>query len=111
MAGWGTLTGEANYTLTGMFHTNDPKLKLGSFNVSGYSNPTVDKLIQEAGQEMDEAKRGKQLEEAAAILAKDRPSIPVASIMSAWAMQKSKVTLLNPRVDEDTLAMDIKPAK
>jgi peptide/nickel transport system substrate-binding protein len=31
--------------------------------------------------------------------------------MSAWAMQKSKVTLLNPRVDEDTLAMDIKPAK
>jgi peptide/nickel transport system substrate-binding protein len=111
MAGWGTLTGESNYTLAGMFHTNDPKLKQGSFNASGYSNPALDKLIQDAGQEMDEAKRAKQLEEAAVILAKDRPSIPVASIMSAWAMQKGKVTLVNPRVDEDTLAMDIKPAK
>jgi peptide/nickel transport system substrate-binding protein len=111
MAGWGTLTGESNYTLSSMFHTNDPKVKLGAFNVGGYSNTTVDKLIQDAGQEMDEAKRSKQLEEAAAILAKDRPSIPVASIMSAWAMQKSKVTLKDPRVDEDTLAMDIKPVK
>jgi peptide/nickel transport system substrate-binding protein len=29
---------------------------------------------------------------------------------SAWAMQKSKVTI-KPRVDEDTLAMNIKPAR
>jgi peptide/nickel transport system substrate-binding protein len=36
--------------------------------------------------------------------------LPIVSVGSAWAMQKSKVTL-SPRVDEDTLAMDIKPVK
>jgi peptide/nickel transport system substrate-binding protein len=50
------------------------------------------------------------LSDAAAIIAKDRPRLPIAAVGSAWAMQKDKVTI-SPRVDEDTLAMDIKPAK
>ncbi len=45
-----------------------------------------------------------------AIVAKDRPRLPIVAVGSAWAMQKAKVTI-RPRVDEDTLAMDIKPAK
>ena len=40
----------------------------------------------------------------------DRPRLPILAVGSAWAMQKAKVTI-RPRVDEDTLAMDIKPAK
>ena len=39
-----------------------------------------------------------------------RQRLPVVAVGSAWAMQKDKVTI-KPRVDEDTLAMNIKPAK
>ena len=57
-----------------------------------------------------EAKRNELLAQANAIVAKDRPRLPIVAVGSAWAMQKAKVTI-SPRVDEDTLAMDIKPAK
>lgn len=110
MSGWGTLTGEANYTLSSLVHSNEPAKKLGAFNLLGYKNAEVDKLIEDASVEMDEAKRNKMLSDVAAIVAKDRPRIAVTSIGSAWAMQKDKVTI-SPRVDEDTLAMDIKPVK
>ena len=110
MSGWGTLTGEANYTLSSLVHSNDPAKKLGAFNVQNYANPQVDKLIEDAAVEMDEAKRNKMLSDVAAIVAKDRPRLPITAVGSAWAMQKDKVTI-SPRVDEDTLAMDIKPVK
>jgi peptide/nickel transport system substrate-binding protein len=36
--------------------------------------------------------------------------LPIVAVGSAWAMQKDKVTI-KARVDEDTLAMNIKPAR
>ncbi len=105
MSGWGTLTGESNYTLSSLFHSNDPAKKLGAFNVRGYSNPLMDKLIEDASVEMDEAKRRGFLEQANALVRSDRPSLPIASVGTAWAMQK-KFTI-KPRTDEDTLAMNI----
>lgn len=110
MSGWGTLTGEANYTLSSVVHSNDPAKKLGAFNVLAYKNEKLDKLIEDAAVELDETKRNDLLSQANAIVAEDRPRLPIVAVGSAWAMQKSKVTL-KPRVDEDTLAMDIKPAK
>jgi peptide/nickel transport system substrate-binding protein len=111
MSGWGTLTGEANYTLSSLVHSNSPQLKLGAFNWRGYSNPELDKLLESAAVEMDEGKRRSLLEQSAAIAAKDRPLIPLAAVSSAWALRKDKVKMLRARVDEDSLAMDIAPAK
>ncbi len=110
MSGWGTLTGEANYTLSSLAHSNDKDRKMGAFNVLGYKNPVMDKLLQDAAVEMDENKRRKLLEDANALLEKDRQRLPIVAVGSAWAMQKDKVTI-KARVDEDTLAMNIKPAK
>ena len=110
MSGWGTLTGEAHYTLSSLAHSNDKDKKMGAFNVLGYKNPAMDKLLQDAAVEMDIAKRRKFLEDANALLEKDRQRLPIVAVGSAWAMQKDKVTI-KPRVDEDTLAMNIKPAK
>ncbi len=110
MSGWGTLTGEAHYTLSSLAHSNDRDRKMGAFNVLGYKNPEMDKLLQDAANEMDEAKRRKQLEDANALVEKDRQRLPIVAVGSAWAMQKDKVTI-KPRVDEDTMAMNIKPAK
>jgi len=111
MSGWGTLTGEANYTLSSLVHSNAPQLKFGAFNWRGYSSPEMDRLLQSAAVEMDEAKRRSLLEEANALVAKDRPLIPLAAVSSAWAMRKNKVQMLRTRIDEDTLAMDLAPAK
>ncbi len=110
MSGWGTLTGEAHYTLSSLAHSNDKERKMGAFNVLGYKNPVMDKLLQDAAVEMDLAKRRKFLEDANALVEKDRQRLPIVAVGSAWAMQKDKVTI-KPRVDEDTLAMNIKPVK
>ena len=110
MSGWGTLTGESHYTLSSLAHSNDKDRKMGAFNVLGYKNPVMDKLLQDAAVEMDVNKRRKFLEDANALVEKDRQRLPIVAVSSAWAMQKDKVTI-KPRVDEDTLAMNIKPAK
>ncbi len=110
MSGWGTLTGEAHYTLSSLAHSNDKDKKMGAFNVLNYKNPVMDKLLQDAAIEMDLGKRRKFLEDANALVEKDRQRLPIVAVGSAWAMQKAKVTI-KPRVDEDTLAMNIKPVK
>lgn len=110
MSGWGTLTGEAHYTLSSLAHSNDKEKKMGAFNILGYKNPEMDKVLQDAGVEMDEGKRRGLLEKANELLLKDRQRLPVVAVGSAWAMQKDKVKI-TPRVDEDTLAMNIKPSK
>ena len=110
MSGWGTLTGEAHYTLSSVVHSNDKEKRFGAFNVLGYSDPAMDKLIQDAAVEMDEGKRRALLEQANELVARERPRLPLVAVGSAWAMQKDKVKI-TPRVDEDTLAMNIKPIK
>ena len=110
MSGWGTLTGEAHYTLSSLIHSNDKDKKMGAFNVLDYKNPVADKLIEDAAVEMNDDKRRKQLEDVNAIVEKDAQRLPIVSVSSAWAMQKDKVTI-QVRVDEDTLAMNIKPAR
>ena len=49
----------------------------GENNCTGYSNPEYDKLIADAAQEVDEAKRMEMLEHAERILMDDMPIIPV----------------------------------
>ena len=71
----------------------------------------MDKLLQAAAVEMDDGKRRALLEEANALSMKDRPLIPLAAVSSAWALRKDKVKMLRTRSDEDSLAMDIAPAK
>lgn len=111
MGGWGSITGEANYTLSSLLHTNAPSLKLGAFNWRDFSNPTLDKLIQQAGVEMDNDKRKALLQEAVKIAADENVIIALVSPDSAWAVRKDVAKILRTRVDEETFAMDIVPVK
>jgi peptide/nickel transport system substrate-binding protein len=111
MAGWGTLTGEAHYTLSSLMQTTNAAAKVGAFNWRGSSNPEMDKLLDQAGVELDEGKRKSLLVQAMNLSMKDNYVIPTVIVGTAWAMQKDKVTLGKTRADEDTLAYDIKPAK
>ena len=74
MSGWGTLTGEAHYTLSSLAHSNDKDKKFGAFNVLGYKNAEMDKLIQDAAVEMDEGKRRGFLEKANELVAEGPPA-------------------------------------
>jgi peptide/nickel transport system substrate-binding protein len=110
MMGMGEPTGDGQVAITTFIHTNDAEKKAGSFNWMSYSNAKLDKLVEDAGVEMNTEKRRAMVGEALAIVANDRPNIPLINIRSAWAMQKSKVTF-TPRADEDALAMNVKPVK
>lgn len=111
MAGWGTITGEAYYTYSAIAHSNDPAKKLGQFNWRAYANPEVDQLIDDAGGELDDAKRRDMLNKAAGLFMKDRATLPLTVIKYAWAVWKDRAQTVRLRSDEETLAMDIVPVK
>jgi len=108
MMGMGAPTGEAQAGLNAFLHSNQPDKQMGTFSWSGYVNPELDKLIEDAGLELDTEKRRAMLGEAMAIVARERTHVPIAIIGSAWAMRANKVQF-TPRVDEDTMAMNMKP--
>jgi peptide/nickel transport system substrate-binding protein len=110
MAGWGTLTGEANYYYAANAHTNNPQLRLGAFNWTGFSNPEIDRLIQAANVELDDAKREELLRQVGALFTAERVVIPIAAVGSAWAMRRDRVSLRVGRSDEETYAWDLTPA-
>ena len=85
-------------------------MKLGAFNRTDYSNPKVDALLlQEAIQELDDAKRRDLFEQAMDIIMDDRVLISIVNLQSVWASKKGKLKM-TPRTDEDTLAFFIKAA-
>ena len=109
MNGWGTLTGEASYTLGALAHSNDPDAKLGAFNRIEYMNPEVDVLLQAAATEMDEDQRRATYEEAMAMIMADKAYISIVQLQTVWGTKAGTLTF-EPRFDEDTLAFFIKPA-
>ncbi len=109
MAGWGTLTGEANYYYSANAHTNNAQLRLGAFNWTGFSDPEIDRLIQEANVELDDKKREELLHRIGLLYTNARIALPIAAVGSAWAMRRDRVTLRVGRSDEETYAWDVIP--
>jgi peptide/nickel transport system substrate-binding protein len=108
MNGWGTLTGEASYTLGSLAHSPNEELKLGAFNRIEYSNPDVDVALQAGIGELDAEKRRQYFETAMELAMADRAYIPIVNLETVWAGRADKVTYV-PRADEDTLAYYIQP--
>lgn len=71
ISGWGNATGDADYNQYNLFHT---KSHGAPGNHSFYSNPEVDKLIEEGRKEKDEEKR-KQIYEKAQQLEMDEVAV------------------------------------
>jgi peptide/nickel transport system substrate-binding protein len=111
MAGWGTITGEAYYTYSAIAHSNDQQRKIGQFNWRAYGNAEVDKLIDEAGSELDNGKRRDLLSRAAELFMRDRATLPLTVVKYAWAVWRDKAEIARLRTDEETLAMDVIPVR
>ena len=109
MNGWGTLTGEASYTLGSLAHSPDDKVKMGAFNRIEYHNADVDRLLEEGAQELDADKRRALFEQAMEKTMADRAYISIVVLQAVWAGNKTKV-VVPPRADEETQAFYIKKA-
>ncbi|MEM9222211.1 MAG: ABC transporter substrate-binding protein [Pseudomonadota bacterium] len=110
MNGWGTLTGEASYTLGSLAHSPNEEVKMGAFNRIEYENPEVDRLMQAGSKELDADTRRKHYEDAMKLVVEDRAFIPIVVLQTVWAARADKVGEVAPRADEETLAFFIQPA-
>ncbi|MEM7693495.1 MAG: ABC transporter substrate-binding protein [Pseudomonadota bacterium] len=110
MNGWGTLTGEASYTLGSLAHSPNEEAKMGAFNRIEYENPEVDRLMQAGTQEADPDKRRALFEEAMELTVADQAYISIVVLQTVWAGNADKV-VVTPRADEETLAYFMKPAQ
>lgn len=109
LAGWGAGTGEASSPLKSLVACRKPEIGYGTTNYTNYCNPKVDAALTEALATIDDAKREKLLQQSLAAVAEDTGIIPIHFEKTPWAMKKALT--YTPRVDQQTMAMEIKPAK
>ncbi|MCS6891940.1 MAG: ABC transporter substrate-binding protein [Rhodovarius sp.] len=107
-AAWGSSSGEPSNFLINYVSTFDRARRTGASNSSRYSNPELDALVQRAAQTMDDAEREQLWFQATRMVAEDLPVIPLVQLINTWAMRRGLVH--DPRMDERTVAMGIRPA-
>jgi peptide/nickel transport system substrate-binding protein len=105
LTGWGTVAGEATYTVSGTLETYNAATGGGNGNFGRYSNPEVDARSVKAKRTIDKEARLKLLQEAITIGMDDYAYIPLHFQVNSWAMRKG----LNhqPRTNERTLATEV----
>jgi peptide/nickel transport system substrate-binding protein len=108
-AGWGSLTGESSYFLTSQIHTPNRDLGLGAINYSGISVPEIDALIQRGRRTLDDPERRRLLEQVMEQTIARNLVVPVLTFEAIWAGRADRVAF-TPRADEETLAIEVKPA-
>lgn len=98
LLGWTPGTNDAQNMLLNLVHSRDENNHMGDYNVSGYSNPTVDKLIDQIQVETDAAKRLQDIHSALQIVKDDFAFIPLHQQVLVWAA-KSNIELAQPADD------------
>jgi peptide/nickel transport system substrate-binding protein len=108
LVGWGSGTGEASSPLKSLIATHDPDRGMGASNRGRYSNPEVDRLIDEALATVDDASREKLLQDATKMAMEDYAIIPLHFQVNTWGTRPGLTYV--PRTDEYTLAMSVEKA-
>ena len=101
LVGWGAGTGEASSPLKSLLHSYDKERGFGASNRGRYSNPEVDKLVEEALSTIDDDKRAGLLAKATEMAIEDGGVIPLHYQVNTWAGRKGIV--YTARTDETTL--------
>jgi peptide/nickel transport system substrate-binding protein len=106
--GWSfSFSGEATQAYNTWVHTYDAERRYGPANRSGYSNPDLDRLIEEASVILDDKVRDKKLQEATKIISEQYIYLPIIFPNVTVAARKGMV--VSPRIDDQTLAMTVNP--
>ncbi|OZI77028.1 ABC transporter substrate-binding protein [Bordetella genomosp. 12] len=107
LAGWSVTSGEMANALASLLVTRNPEAGLGTTNRSRYSNPAMDKLVEQASGTMDDAKRAELLQQASNLAMDDYAMLPVHFELSVWAMKDD--VRYKGRPDQTTLAQNATP--
>jgi peptide/nickel transport system substrate-binding protein len=107
--GWGTATAEASDALIAQNATFDPAKGWGASNRGRYSNPALDKLIEQALVTADDGAREKLLQQAQHVAFDDVAIIPLHIQKNIWATRAGFTYV--PTVGEELQLMNVKPAK
>jgi peptide/nickel transport system substrate-binding protein len=105
MLGWGSYAGDL--ALRALLVTPNVDKGNGAWNWGRYSNPQVDKLVEQALDTVDDNKREALAREAGAVVAADVAIIPLYHQIVTWAMKKNIV--YQARTDERSLAQFFHP--
>src|SRR6056297_454068 len=108
MAGWGAASGEMSSPLKALVATWDQQTGMGTTNAGRYSNPEMDKVLLQAMSTIDDAERDRLLQEAGTMVLDDYGIIPLHYEQTVWAMKPG--FSYEPRVDQYTMAREVKPA-
>jgi peptide/nickel transport system substrate-binding protein len=108
MNGFSTPTGEGSYFLTTALHTRDRERGFGGFNHWHHSSAALDELIRAGASELDPARRRALLEEGTRRAMAETAVIPLTQLNVLWAGRTDMLTFA-PRVDEETLAQNVRP--
>jgi peptide/nickel transport system substrate-binding protein len=106
MTGWGTVAGEATYTVSGILETYNAATGGGNGNFGRYSNPSIDAKSVLAKQTIDRDARLALLEDATRMAMEDYAFIPIHFQVNKWAMKAGLEHA--PRTNERTLAVEVK---
>jgi len=111
LTGWQTSTGEPDTHLSLMLATPDPQRGRGSrLRPSHYSNPEVDRLVDQALTTIDLEAREKVYFEAIRIgFQRDLAVIPIHHQVNIWAMKKGIAYI--PQLSEQTRAIEFSPQR
>ena len=105
MLGWGSYAGDL--ALRALLMTPNPDMGNGAWNWGRYTNPKLDKLIEQALDTVDDTKREALAREAGALAAAEVAIIPLYHQIVTWAMKKS--ITYQARTDERSLAQYFHP--
>ncbi|HEY8250882.1 MAG TPA: ABC transporter substrate-binding protein [Burkholderiales bacterium] len=109
LVGWGSGTGEASSPLKSLLATFDRDKGMGASNRGRYSNPQVDKLINDALATNEDAKRAELLARATELAIEEVGIIPLHYQVNTWALRRGFG--YKARTDEYTLATEVSKEK
>jgi peptide/nickel transport system substrate-binding protein len=109
LVGWGSDTGDASSPLKSLLATYDKDKGMGAANRGRYSNPKMDKVLEQALATVDDTKREALLQQAVEISMADTGVITTHFQVNTWAARKG--ITYTARTDERTHAFGFLPGK
>jgi peptide/nickel transport system substrate-binding protein len=108
LAAWGSSTGEASNFLANVLATRDRTRLTGANNNARFSSPWFDEIAARGSATLDDERREAIWHEAVARYAEEEPYIPLIQYVNNWAVRRGLTH--DPRMDERTIAMGVRPA-
>jgi peptide/nickel transport system substrate-binding protein len=109
LAAWGSSTGEGSNFLANVVATRDRSRLTGANNNARFSDPAFDELLARASATLDDERREAMWHEAVARYAETEPYIQLIQYVNNWAVRRGLTH--DPRMDERTIAMGVRPAR